>query len=68
MSEKPLWISGLELEDHPWLDGWRELREAELRSCEAEKLKSVSHDDVIFMVNFICFMVNSVASSTILMT
>ena len=37
-------------------------------SCEAEKLKSVSHDDVIFMVNFICFMVNSVASSTILMT
>ena len=42
ISEKNLKESGLELEDHPWLDGWRELREAELRSCK--KLKSVNSE------------------------
>ena len=36
ISEKNLKESGLELEDHPWLDGWRELREAELRSGKIE--------------------------------
>lgn len=48
-------ISGLELEDHPWLDGWRELREAELRSREKNWSRWIVNDDVNFYGEFYMF-------------